>query len=280
MAWEKLGGVAPSDLVDTRLQLHWAAQLPASIGFTFATPRPDWSHTSLQWNRRRRLLLGAPVGSDAVRTGISLAALELLLIDRDGSTESFPLAGKTLEDGYHWLSERSARLHSRSAALVRPDHEMPDHPVGSGATFDAPEAERRELSNWFNSAAHVLEKVSRDHNNASPVRCWPHHFDIATLILLDTEGDSERARSIAAGMSPGDQSIGEPYFYVTPWPYPNSNLLPDLPVGCWNTTGWVGAALTGTALAALAARPAGQFEAALTFFDFATAASRRLLEPP
>lgn len=278
MAWEKLGSVAPSDLVNTRLQLHWAAQLPASIGFTFATPQPDWSHTSLQWNRRRELLLGAPVGNDSVRAGISLAALELLLIDRDGSTESFPLAGKTLEDGYHWLSENSSPLHpGHSSSLVRPDHEMPQHPVGSGATFDAPDAERRELSNWFNSAAHVLAKVSRDHNKASPVRCWPHHFDIATLISLDSGGDSERTRSIGAGMSPGDRSIGEPYFYVTPWPYPNSDLLPELPVGCWNTTGWVGAVLTGTTLAA-AAGPEAQLEAAYTFFDFATAAARRLLE--
>ncbi len=47
-------------------------------------------------------------------------------------------------------------------------------------------------------------------------------------------------------MSPGDGSYAEPYWYVTPWPYPAAERLPELDTGRWHTDGWVGAVLTGT----------------------------------
>jgi hypothetical protein len=78
------------------------------------------------------------------------------------------------------------------------------------------------------------------------VRCWPHHFDIATLIQIDPPHLGEGARSIGVGMSPGDASYAEPYWYVTPWPYPSQDQLGCLPAGAWNRRGWTGAVLTAT----------------------------------
>ena len=49
----------------------------------------------------------------------------------------------------------------------------------------------------------------------SPVRCWPHHFDIATCVALES-GDPERERGIGTGLSPGDGTYGQPYFHVNP----------------------------------------------------------------
>lgn len=84
-----------------------------------------------------------------------------------------------------------------------------------------------------------------EHPRASAVRVWPHHFDIATLITLD-DGDAERARSVGVGLSPGDGGIPQPYFYVTPWPYPESKFGPKLPWnGYWHSKGWFGAVQRG-----------------------------------
>ena len=47
--WQQLGHPPPPSLRDARNQLHWAVQVVASIGYTFARPTPDWSHTSLVW---------------------------------------------------------------------------------------------------------------------------------------------------------------------------------------------------------------------------------------
>lgn len=49
-------------------------------------------------------------------------------------------------------------------------------------------------------------------------------------------------------MSPGDSTYDEPYFYVTPWPYPEGATLQPLEFGTWHTKGWTGAVLTGTKL--------------------------------
>ena len=54
-------------------------------------------------------------------------------------------------------------------------------------------------------------------------------------VSLDSgKGTVESARTIGVGLSPGDENISEPYFYVTPWPYPPPAKLPKLPeIGAW-----------------------------------------------
>jgi hypothetical protein len=72
---------------------------------------------------------------------------------------------------------------------------------------------------------------------------------VGTLITLDADADPEKARSIGIGLSPGDGSYDQPYFYVTPWPYPDAAVLPTLEAGVeWHTTGWTGAVLTADRL--------------------------------
>ena len=44
------------------------------------------------------------------------------------------------------------------------------------------------------------------------------------------------------GLSPGDGTFAEPYFYLLPWPSPPGEL-PKLDGGHWHTEGWTGAVL-------------------------------------
>ena len=104
------------------------------------------------------------------------------------------------------------------------------------------------LSAWFSLAdaqlADFAAAQARLLPGPSPVRCWPHHFDIATYVGLGA-GDAETARGIGVGMSPGDESYGQPYFYINPWPHLDAASLPELPPpGHWHTQGFVGAIAT------------------------------------
>jgi len=73
---------------------------------------------------------------------------------------------------------------------------------------------------------------------------------MATLIALD-DGDPERARSIGVGLSAGDLSYPEPYYYVTPWPYPADSDLPSLgELGLWHRDGFVAAIASGEGIVA------------------------------
>jgi len=145
---------------------------------------------------------------------------------------------------------------------------MPAHAVAGGAAYDtAGNAEAlAELARWFAAAAEILEgfadrrgEISLEPSSLgpSPVRCWPHHFDIATLLVLE-EGDPETARSVGVGLSPGGEAYRQPYFYINPWPHLATDDLPELPApGHWHRQGFVGAIATGDEVLGLADRRAG-----------------------
>jgi hypothetical protein len=200
--------------------------------------------------------MGALVGQPVARAaGVCLALrvrdLVLVAIDarEDHTAAELPLAGRTLDDAMAWAS---ARL---GAPLARPTYAMPEHPCGHGAPFrPEPAAAFDELARWYDVAARALEGVAAREKGASEVRCWPHHFDLATLITVVASPAPEHARTVGVGLSPGDGAYAEPYFYVTPWPYPKDReAVPALDsAGRWQRDGWFGAVLTGSDLVAAA----------------------------
>jgi hypothetical protein len=106
------------------------------------------------------------------------------------------------------------------------------------------------------------------------VRCWPHHFDIATLIDRGAAAD-KTARSVGVGMEPGDDSYAEPYYYVNAYPPPAAGaMLPALAGdGSWHTAGWFGAVLPGSRLAR-----SGQHDQVAAFLGSAVRACSRGVE--
>lgn len=247
-SWEARGAVAPVDLSDARLQAHFAAQLAAAVGMTLADPKPDDSHANLEWFAAERELASAP--ARGLRGTLHVASLTLRIrAGSEGVVAELSLRGKTLDQGREWLEAALAQKLGETVTLAKAPYDMPVHSVGDGAAFDANETALLELERWFSSSDRLLRALEAETANASPVRCWPHHFDIATLISLDPSKSGEDAQTVGVGMTPGDGGYPEPYFYVTPWPYPKEPSPPDLEGGgTWHREGWFGAVLTGTRL--------------------------------
>lgn len=236
-------------LVDARLQLHWAAQVLARFGDARVEARADYSQSALTWDPGRACLRGE-LDSSGRRLELHPVDLVIRMSGPGDASAEFGLQGHTLDEAFSWL----ASLPGEEGRLELGEPDVPFHPVSTGAAFDPDIRDVSELAGWFNEAHVALERVGESHPSASPVRCWPHHFDIAVLILLgapDVQPDPEKARSVGAGMTPGDSEYSEPYWYVTPWPYPASpdlSALPALPAGAsWHTEGWIGAVLLGEA---------------------------------
>ena len=160
-AWIPLHTLAPSRLTDARLQLHWAAQIPAAVGYSFIPPEADWSHVSLTTHNDAsgNMLVSQPVvAAGGIRVGLRLADLTLVLLNESAKIKhTFALTGHTLDTGYDWLQKITAPL--TNSALIRPDHEMPAHPVGEGAVFDSTDREALALlAAWYTNAAPTLEE--------------------------------------------------------------------------------------------------------------------------
>jgi len=276
--------VAPDALVETRVQLHWAVQVVGAVPLAFLEQASDFSHANLGWIAEDAAFVTRQVGaSPPVRAGLDLTGFNLTLRDAaDGVLDAFQLEGKTLDHGYEWIAEMMGRYSVGGVGpeeLHRPDQDFPDHAVRAGAPFTGGDDQARaELAHWYDNTLLLLSAVVRDYENASPVRTWPHHFDMATLIILESGEDPERMRSVGVGMVPGDASYNEPYLYAAPWPIPERpDALPQLAGGgSWHTEGWVGAVLTGSTLVAAGSNPVAQVEQAQAFLTSAIPAAREL----
>jgi hypothetical protein len=279
--WETLGAVDPRELTDARLQLHWAAQAAAGVGRQLLPHQADYGEQSFQWLAGPRVLAqGVVEGKRTFRSAVQPSPAALLLLDGDGATlAELPLEGRTLDAAYEWVKAEVERLRGcpLGKPLERPGDDFPAHPVGSGATFATSGPAFAEIGRYFADADRVLRALAERNPGASPVRCWPHHFDIATLILLDPETDPEKARSIGVGLSPGDGGISEPYFYALPWPAPATTGLPKLAGGRWQIEGWVGAVLEASDFAG-AGSNGSQARQVESFLESAVSGCRRLLE--
>jgi hypothetical protein len=252
--WLRLGTIRPRDLVETRLELHHAVQLPAALGIARARPEPDFGHHALVWDREHHALLGATVeGPRPYRAGLRPATLALLLVRPDGALiEALSLGSRTRDEGLAWLAETTRRYTGEDGPELRwPEHELPEHGIASGARFEpglgARGWARNELARWFQDVEPVLAERRAD-RAASPVRIWSHHFD------MDTVHDLGAGRTLGLGFSPGDEGIAEPYLYLLPPPYPDERALPPLePPFEYATEGRVGIVLRGSAVASLTA---------------------------
>jgi len=251
--WERVWHpVRSADVVEARHQLHWATQLVAAVAQVEVTPQDDDAHLSMSWEAEHRRFVGRQT-----RRGqrVCLVPEEMrlgILVRRGGgdAAEDLELTGRTLEEAASWLAERiAAGGDGGPAALTVPCCEIADHPLGHGARFTAPGAGHAELTSWYAAAAGMLELLRQRHPAASPVRCWPHHFDVASRIALPPATgpgcaqDDGETRSIGVGMTPGDGWSQQPYFYVLPWPAPPRSPRELAGGGTWNTVDWTGAAL-------------------------------------
>lgn len=259
--WHPLGGVETGRLPDARLQVHHAVQVIVSAPISFLPAQQDDSHTSLEWLPEWQGLVTQPLpGADGVRFGVRPMDLTLFVaIGRGTVRSSFDLDRRTVADALDWL-RGELRLAGFDAGRLttRKHYDIPGHPVAGGEPFDAASLEPfAELGRYFQDGWLVASRVWREQAGAGEPRCWPHHFDLATLVALPLASRGT-PRTIGVGLSPGDESSPEPYFYVAPYPRPPQEALPPLGIGRWHVDGWTGAVLAASDIIAASRDPEPQ----------------------
>jgi len=253
--WSKMGRTPPTALVGTRNLVHHAAQWVTKAARANLKAAADDSHSSFIWDASHAALLSRPLPAKGgeVRVGVRIARLELIVISGGNVLDAFQFDGKTDAAAGAWIDSKMHALGLKPAGGVALSYSLPDHPTG-GKPHELAMLGRElgDLSRWFAGPADVLEQFRRTliRLHPEPLLCWPHHFDIATLVPLE-ESKEESARAIGVGASPGDEFYAQPYFYVSPSPR-FDGALPELPPpGRWHTGGFFGAVATGEDILAL-----------------------------
>jgi hypothetical protein len=252
--WQMIAKIPPHELVESRLQLHYAIQFIAATGAALAEPLADYSHTSLAWHPDLEVFVGSAIQApQPFQVALDPVSLTLILLDQHSETiDSFPLPGKTMAVGLSWLQQELARLGVDASKIVfldYPPDDFPDHPLAHGATFVASQAGAlRELTDYYANTQPLFQAIIATTEDATAPHIWPHHFDMATLITLPGTKNGSPL-TVGVGLSPGDTSYHEPYWYVSPYPYPDAASLPALDShGFWHTQHWVGAVLPASRL--------------------------------
>lgn len=249
-SWRELDPSRAGELVDARLQFHHAAQLATAMGISYLPAQPDDSHTNLEWLAELGALASNVVRiAKPARLAVRPHPLALLMLDEhDTATAELHLNGRNIDGAVRWIrTQLDAYGIDGGRYTLRRHYEIPHHPVADGVAFDATHAgDFEQLAAWFSNAASLLAGVASANPGASPIRCWPHHFDIATLLAIGAQ------RTIGVGMEPGDVSYAEPYFYVNRTPPLDAQAeRPALDGGgAWHTRDWIGAVLVGSKLSA------------------------------
>ncbi len=228
----------------SRQQLHQASQIVAAVGRTYKPKVKDDHFANFRWNSDREMLQGHTIEArENFSVALEIKTLSIhLLTASNNPLATFELNGKTQKQSLVWLEEQMVKLGLDGNLLtIKLPYEIPTYPTAKRKDYKVENPDYfEEISNYFSNTNLVLNRIIEGDTNASEISCWPHHFDIATLITLNDTGDSATSTSIGVGMSPGDGGYNEPYFYLTPWPYPKVADLPEIQgPGKWHTDGWL-----------------------------------------
>ncbi|MEO0542171.1 MAG: hypothetical protein AAFY99_00010 [Pseudomonadota bacterium] len=243
---ERLGD--PTKLGNANAMAHAASQLLYRAAAANIVPLSGDEHSNLGWDVASRSFQTRALNDAGTIVELSLSPLVLNI-----GGDKLPLETVSIETAISLLDAKLAALGLKSASSAPIPYDLPAN-VMSLQIFEAVDG-LDALAAWYDLAASTLNQFARDLGDITPgpseVRCWPHHFDIATYVSLEA-GDAEEARGIGIGLSPGDGSYAEPYFYVNPWPSVAPEKLPaPVTPGHWHTEGFVGSVATGSEIMSL-----------------------------
>lgn len=249
--WTSLGKVPLDEVREARKQAHNAIQWLARYARCFLPAVPDDSHTGLTWNPFHGSLNTNPI---EVRNNQVIFSFDFFTLAIQAKTSlgsilfEIPINGLTNAE----VEEKFREILTKFGfPLSLFETELP-YSLGRWEMADEDRYEIRqfrkgavELSRYFSNAQSLIQAVGQKRETPFKIVCWPHHFDLATFIVVEENDDPEKAKSVGFGLSPGDETYEDPYFYITPWPYPENPTKVELPSPVfWHTKGFVAGIVT------------------------------------
>ncbi|MCZ6529533.1 MAG: DUF5996 family protein [Chloroflexi bacterium] len=226
---------------------HYAAAIGV-VPRALADPHPKWWHISLKVQEQGAATDLIPLPGSDGETFHLLMNLRNHTVDV--STSEGELLSLSMTEGLS-SSEFGNRLLSLLGDLgIEAEYERAKFENEEPRAYDPQAAGLYRII--LLKAAEVLELHRSGLNGETgPVQLWPHDFDLAfewfgTLAVPSVDdGDArEQPSQINFGLTPGDRSHSEAYFYSNPWPFQDSLIERELPNGArWFTEGWQGTLL-------------------------------------
>lgn len=189
-------------LQPTKAYLRDVALVLGSLQRAFIAPHPfDWQH-GLEVNMRGLSGQSFLIADEETRATIDLVAQKVRIAGSKWPLAEYA-APEILNNIRLWLESRS----------VNTQLEIPK--FSDSSTFNEQQARNyAEALWWVDMRFRDLAKKLRI-GLVSPILLYPHHFDLSLTWFPQADN-----RQLAIGFSTGDETINEPYMYLTAYPEP------------------------------------------------------------
>lgn len=229
----------------TRDTIHGYAKLLGAIRGALTPKQKHWWHISLRVEPYGITTTGISSNKNGFELYLDFTSHALVIKEMNGDLHPIPFANQsTAVLGKHVL----IILEKMG---IRPA-------INSSMSSDAMQNnkyDQKAAKQFWHALLRIdaIFKRFKQHLNSStsPVQLWPHHFDIAMAWLtgrlvpgVDPKDEETAEEQMNFGFTTGDETIPEPYFYITAYPLPNK--LPDTDLvtdARWHTENWQGAVL-------------------------------------
>ncbi len=216
--------------------IHMYSKLIGTIRAKMTPAQKDFWHISLHTGPQG--FRTTPIPNEEGNTfeiSLNLISHSANISSSTGNVRSIPLKGQS-------VSAFSNKLLSALENMnINPDIDIEKFQDKSELVYD-----QNTASDIFRSYSQVdiLFKTFKGiiPFETSPVQLWPHHMDIAFTCYPGV--DNKRIEQIGLGYLTGDETIEEPYFYITA--YPELEDISEITLekdAYWNPNGWQGVVL-------------------------------------
>ena len=244
MSDEKFPALDPAKLDVTRRAIHAYSRVAGSWAKATRKKRKHWWHASLRPSLYG-LTTGLIYGATDFEIELDLAASRIC-VRTCTSTFTERLTGQSSAGVAAAI--RNALLAAGVDKELAPGDDMAHDDEHAGYSADQANLMHRAIG----SVAAALEDFRAGiREEKSPIQVWPHHFDLSMIWLpghkvpdQDPADEEYADKQMNFGFAFGDESIPEPYFYVTAYPLPDALPKVALPEGStWKSDGFSGALL-------------------------------------
>ncbi len=194
---------------NTITELHKAAQYLAAAGISFIDKKTDDSHTNVGWNVSESRM-ETHVFGDGLKLGLNLKNQRLELLKNDVVISFLDLGNFNHKEIIQWITEQAVQNNVSKPYVYSFHYDLPYGEITDDYTFSFKEEDLKIVSSELSKAQDVFEQFLKLENLESPIRVWPHHFDLGIYAALNAENSF-----MGAGLAIPDSLVDDLYFYAS-----------------------------------------------------------------
>ena len=190
-------------------ELHQAAQYLAAAGISFIEKKPDDSHTNVGWNIVDNSMVTHVFGNQN-QLSINLSTVKIEWLNNGSVSNEVPLNSKSHGEIIQWIADQAKANNIGKSFTYLFHYALPYQEIKNDFRFSLNAKSLMLIAKELTKAQKAFEQFLEGQKLASPIRIWPHHFDLGIYTKLKSENTF-----MGAGLAIPDSLVDDFYFYAS-----------------------------------------------------------------